>query len=338
MRTIGWLKRVSLGVLALGIVALVAGVAIEQQARVRVRSMEIPGKLVTINDGRRIQLDCRGSGSPTVVLESGLDVYGSLSWVAVHDSIAQFSRVCAYSRAGIMWSDQAQGPFSSENNARDLHEALASGGEVGPWVMVGHSIGAAYVTTFTQLFDAEVEGLVFVDGSHPDQFAKFMEVTGKSLVPSSSEARIGAALAWTGLLRVLQIDLPPASWPAATRQSNSFLPTSIGSLVSETERVPETLVRAGAMRSFGDRPLRVLSATIGADQSQLQAMGLTTEQGERVHVVSMQLHDDEASWSRCGRHDVVQHASHYIQFDRPDAVIAAVHEVVDAVRSIRKTN
>jgi hypothetical protein len=37
------------------------------------------GKLVDIG-GRRIQLDCRGTGLPTVIFEAGLDINGSLSW------------------------------------------------------------------------------------------------------------------------------------------------------------------------------------------------------------------------------------------------------------------
>ena len=61
----------------------------------------------------RIQLDCHGMGSPTVVLEAGLGNLGSLSWSAVQDSIATTTRVCSYSRAGIMWSEQLtkQGKF-----------------------------------------------------------------------------------------------------------------------------------------------------------------------------------------------------------------------------------
>ena len=52
-------------------------------------------------------------GSPTVVLEAGLGNLGSLSWSAVQDSIATTTRVCSYSRAGIMWSEQLtkQGKF-----------------------------------------------------------------------------------------------------------------------------------------------------------------------------------------------------------------------------------
>ena len=43
-----------------------------------------PGRLLNIG-GRRIQIDCRGTGSPTVVFESGLGIHGVLSWAKVHD-------------------------------------------------------------------------------------------------------------------------------------------------------------------------------------------------------------------------------------------------------------
>ena len=45
------------------------------------------------------------------------------------------------------------------------------------------------------------------------------------------------------------------------------------------------------------------------------------------------MHNEEASWSRHSRHELVPDATHYIQFDRPDVVIAAVREVVGDVRS-----
>ena len=44
-------------------------------------------------------------------------------------------------------------------------------------------------------------------------------------------------------------------------------------------------------------------------------------------------HDDEATWSSHSRHEIVPDATHYIRLDRPDVVINAVREVVDAVRN-----
>jgi pimeloyl-ACP methyl ester carboxylesterase len=293
-----------------------------------------PGRLVEVGGGRRIQIDCRGAGSPTVVLESGLDHLGSLSWVAVHDSIAATTRVCAYSRAGIMWSDASDAAFDVTSVAHDLHAALAAAGERAPYVMVGHSIGGPYVLAFTHAYPAEVKGLVFVDASHPDQFARFRDVTGKSLVPPPGEVKLGAALGWTGLVRLMTAGATPPSWPLETqRVAPAFLPRSVAGLAKETPAVPATLAAAGAMRRLGDRPLVVLTAGQPQPQAALDAMGVTREQGVRLRDVARSLHDDQASWTRHGRHEVVPDAGHYIQFDRPDVVIRAVREVAAAIRA-----
>ncbi len=53
---------------------------------------------------RSLYLDCRGSGSPTVVLEAGSGS-DSATWSAVHDAIAATTRTCAYDRAGRGRSD-----------------------------------------------------------------------------------------------------------------------------------------------------------------------------------------------------------------------------------------
>jgi hypothetical protein len=62
-------------------------------------AFQIIGELVDIG-GRRVQLDCRGVGTPTVVFESGLDLNGSLSWSAIHDEIAKATRECPTSTYG----------------------------------------------------------------------------------------------------------------------------------------------------------------------------------------------------------------------------------------------
>src|SRR5215203_2776479 len=162
IRPARWLKRAAIGVAALGTIALLSGASYEQLMRRRaLQTHPVPGRLVDVGGGRRIQIDCRGAGAPTVVLESGLDNLGSLSWTAVHDSLARTTRVCAYSRAGIMWSDASPAPFDLTSMADDLHRALAAAGESAPWVVVGHSIGGPYAMSFAHAYPSEVKGLVF---------------------------------------------------------------------------------------------------------------------------------------------------------------------------------
>src|SRR5688572_11977308 len=205
MRIVKWAGVTA--VIVAGVVMLAA--TIEYASRVQASAKHpAPGRLVDVGRGRRIQIDCRGSGSPTVVFESGLDNYGSLAWSFVHDSIAKNTRACAYSRAGIMWSDPAT---DRRSPAIDLHTALIAAGQQPPYVLVAHSLGGPYALTFTKLYGADVHGIVFVDATNPDQFPRFEAAVGKSLMPAPTEARVGAALAWTGIPRALPMPVAPRS-------------------------------------------------------------------------------------------------------------------------------
>lgn len=295
-----------------------------------------PGRLVDIGGGRHIQLDCRGAGTPVVVFESGLDFLGSLSWAAVHDAIAQTTRACAYSRAGIMWSDPSDRGFSGANVAEDLHRALAAAGERAPYIMVGHSLGGPYLLTYTGLYGGEVAGVVFIDASHPDQIARMRAAVGKDIAQSTLMARVAASVAWTGLVRAVlrsEPSAPPNAPETINGPSAAWRPTSLRAVAREMEGLNATLSSAAATRQLGDRPLVVLTRGEMTPPQALKQMELTTEQGGRLDVVWGALQDDEATWSTRSRHETVPHASHYIQFDQPQAVIAAVHAVIEQVRA-----
>ena len=297
------------------------------------RQYPVAGRLVDIGGGRRIQLDCRGSGSPTVVLESGLDTYGSLSWALVHDSLATTSRTCAYSRAGVMWSDAAAGAFDSKTVAEDLHAALTTAGERAPLVLVGHSLGGPYSLIFTGLYPADVAGLVFVDASHPDQLERLRQATGKSMEAPTGMLSAVAALSWTGIMRLLPDGAPPKLPPAAISAAGAYTSTSLGPTLDELKGLAATLEAAGRYRQLADRPLVVLTAMAPMPADVLKTVGMTREQGDRMQAAWKALHDEEAMWSTHSRHELVPDATHYIQLDRPDVVIRAVREVVGAVRN-----
>lgn len=335
-----WLIRIALAGVALAVVIIAGGAAWEQIAR---RNASVayppPGKLVDIG-GRRMQIDCRGHGAPVVVFESGLDALGALSWAAVHDSVARFTRACAYSRAGIMWSAPAGRPFSAANVADDLHAALAAAGEKPPYVLVSHSLGGPYSLVFTERYGRDVVGLVFVDASHPDQAARLSAAVGKTLDPGDSQARIGAMLAWTGLTRlVVAINLsePPHAPRSIDAPNSAFLPQSLPAVLAELNGLNDTLAAASHGRTLGDRPLFVLTHGAKWPPAVLKAQGLSAAQGARIDAAWLALQNDEASWSRRSKHEVVAGASHYIQFDRPNIVIAAVRDVVETVRKDRGT-
>jgi len=328
-----WAKRIAVGIGALFVLAIVFGSVAEAILRARAgRQYPAPGRLVDVG-GRRIQLDCRGSGSPTVLLESGLDNLGSLSWALVHDSIATTSRTCAYSRAGIMWSDAAPGAFESKHVSADLHAALAKAGERAPFVVVGHSLGGPYALLFTGLYPSEVAGLVFVDASHPDQLDRLRKATGKSMEAPTGMLSAVAALSWTGVVRLVPDGGPSKLPPAAVAAAGAYTSTSLGPTLDELKGLAATFQAAGQYRQLGARPLVVLTAMAPMPDSVLEGAGLTREQGDRMRTAWKGLHDEEATWSTHSRHELVPDATHYIQLDRPDVVIRAVRDVVGAVRN-----
>lgn len=331
-----WLKRIGIGVLALLAAAVLTGTLFEMGERHRVAAeFPAPGKLVDIG-GRRIHVDCRGTGAPTVVFEAGLDVYGSLSWSAVQDPISQITRACSYDRAGIMWSDRANGARDAAAIAGDLHRALQAAGENGPYVMVGHSLGGPYVMAFTKQFGAEVAGVVFVDASHPDQQLRLKEATGKPVEESMAGPKVAAALAWTGLPRLATRSAGHAKAPAhANAAMVAYLPRSLRPMLAELAAIDASFREAGALRSLGDRPLVVLTAAAPYAPSDLATLGLTPEAGLRMQTAWFDMHRDEASWSTQGREIRLQDSHHYIQFERPDAVVDAVRDVIGNVRTMQ---
>lgn len=130
------------------------------------------GRAVPALDGRRLYLDCRGAGSPTVVLEAGSGM-DARSWGTVFPALAGTTRTCAYSRANRWGSDPRETHTVGEAVA-DLRAALAAAGEAPPFLLVGHSLGDVYVRVFAGAHPAEVAGLVLVDPFGPDQFRRLI--------------------------------------------------------------------------------------------------------------------------------------------------------------------
>lgn len=329
-----WIKRIALTIGGLIVAAVLVGASYEQIMRWRAtKEFPVQGRLIDIG-GRLMQIDCRGSGTPIVVFEAGLDTMGSLSWSAVHDAVATTTRACAYSRAGIMWSEPRAGKFAPDNVARDLHALLLAAGEHAPFVLVGHSLGGPYIMNFTRLYPRDVAGLVFVDASHPDQVGRMTQAAGKKMEAGMTLFKVASAFSWTGIPRLVAANSKNSAIPAhAKHAEDAYASRSLGSALQELESLDATLAAAGQLRQLDDRPIVVLTATKPYPAAMLKTMQMTIRQGAQIQAVWKDLHNDEASWSHHSRHELVPDATHYIQFDRPDIVITAVKEVVNDVRA-----
>lgn len=329
-----WLGRIALALAVLVALVILFGAGYETIGRrSAARDFPPPGKLVDIG-GRKIQLDCRGTGSPTVVFESGLDMSGSLSWYGVHDSIAKNTRACAYSRAGVMWSDPTPGAQTGKDVAYDLHAVLERAGERTPYVLVAHSLGGPYAMIYTKYFGGDVAGLVFVDASHPDQVTRTRSLTSWTLADAMKQARMASHLAKLGLIRkVTAADTAPPQPAFVARATAAYTSTSLPAMLKEVDAFNATLAEAGTFRSLGDRPLFVLTATKPMAEADRIGMKMTPAQAAQYEANWVQLQNEEATWSTRSQHQLVPESRHYVQFEKPNVVIAAVRAVIDSVRA-----
>jgi pimeloyl-ACP methyl ester carboxylesterase len=275
-----------------------------------------PGRLVDVG-GCRLHIHCSGpegarAGGPTVVMDAGIGEC-SLGWGLVRPLIARFARVCTYDRAGLGWSDPATTARTSQQMVKDLHTLLANAGIEPPYVMVGHSFGGLNVRLYASQFPEEVAGMVLVDACHEDRPIR---------LPLT--IRLGLLTACLGLPRlfapfvvhenpIFAVDSKYPSAYKALATSTKYLRT----VRREWSEVKESWNQArSSTKSLGDRPLVVLLATFDHE----------------LFPVIRRLQTELANRSTEGKLILVEKSGHHIQHDRPQMVIDAVREVVEAVR------
>lgn len=300
----------------------------------------------TLPDGRRIQIVCMGQGSPTVILTAGLGDWGA-SWRKVQRPVSQHTRVCSWDRPGAGFSDPSDADQTTQTTATDLEAALVAADIAGPYVMVGHSLGAYESMTFTDRHPDQVAGFVSVDGSFPDQMARFRE--GPPAIMAFVEAMEAAE---TERVKRCLLDLQAGRVtigspdPDDCLQFPSDYPAEISAVMARLESDGRRLATrtslndhmdqssaelANPARDYGDIPLVVLTA--GATPAGVPEPVLAA--WPQHAAVWMRGHDEVAALSSRGVNRLVPDAGHYIQTDRPDIVIATVIEVVEAARGQR---
>jgi len=272
-----------------------------------------PGKLIDVG-GYRLHLYCLGAGSPTVILESGLGS-GINVWMLVHKKIAETTRVCAYDRAGLGWSDGVKEPLSSMQVAQTLHTLLVNANIEGPYIMVGHSAGGIHVRAFTHLFPKEVAGMVLVDSAHENQSSndqpKTINLIGRDLQWKQCEI-----LTSIGLIRLFEL-LTYAPNPNPLYQAdlaNRNRTEYCRAIGNEFKAFDKDSRQATPPQTLGDLPLIVLTAGLGTNPT------WNTLQNEL------------ASLSTNSTHIVIENSGHMIQISQPDAVIKAVEQIIQQVR------
>lgn len=329
------LKRAAVALTVAGIIfAQAASAGVNDGAYAR------PQHLVDIGGGRHLNIYCIGTGSPTVVLELGLGVMSIYNWRKVQPVLAQRTRVCAYERAGYGFSDPGPLPRDAAAVASDLHALLQKGHIPAPYVLVGHSSGGFFARMYADRYRPEVAGLVLIDPDEEDT-AGFDAIYGKALGDAQTaqfEKMLEACADKARLHKLTIHDMCAGkrdpSVSEAIHEANEkhvFAPGFWDAWLSEMKSAnADSREIIAEQRDYGRLPFIVLMAA-DSEEDNLN-YGATKAQVARAIALEKKVHAADAAHSEIGVSCVVPNTGHFIQLEKPNAVIDAV---LDAVREAR---
>jgi pimeloyl-ACP methyl ester carboxylesterase len=317
------LPAIASGVIAL---LLATATAVAAQGTVSPAPPAAKGDFAGLVDigGRRLYLECQGTGSPTVVLEAGgyarADIWSrdyhapAGSRPMVLPAVAGFTRVCAYDRPGTVGevdpdldalgreflpsrSDPAPMPRTARDAVADLRALLQAAAVPGPYVLVGHSYGGMVVRLYAGTYPDQVNGLILVDATHEDVWVRFKA----HMTPTQ----------WAEFERVQFNRAPPEEYPGY-------------------ERIDFDASTAQMRQARVDAPLRAMPLAVLAHGRPFEAP-FTDWPGAAMEEIMLAMNRDLATLVPNARLSIAREAGHNIHQEQPALVIEAIRQVVVGV-------
>jgi len=284
-----------------------------------------PGDFYSVN-GHRMHIICTGSGSPTIVLESGLG-NDALIWGGVQPILSKTTRVCSYDRAGFGWSDALPAPRDADHIAAELHGLLLQAKVTGPIVLMGHSIAGIYIRDYATRYPENLVGLVFVDGSTPLQDENPVMKAAASKVPPlwALELLIKSAFS-TGIPRLMgQCSKPINGFDAhaGKLQMEDVCQAHVSPIFDEMDSVNRSGHETAHSGPYGSLPILIFSRDTN---------GLAASTPEDSQDPWNQMQEDLKKLSTRSRRIIAKGSTHYIHIDRAELIEKEVQLFIEQIR------
>jgi pimeloyl-ACP methyl ester carboxylesterase len=288
-----------------------------------------PGAIYTVN-GHRMHINCTGSGSPTIVLESGLG-NDALIWGGVQPELSKTTRVCSYDRAGFGWSEALAAPRDADHIAGELHELLHQANVSGPIVLMGHSIAGIYLRDYASHYPADIAGIVFVDVTTPlaDEHPAMKALSSKD-PPLWISLLLMRAPFIAGFPRLMgQCSLPPPGFTGQVGrlEAEDICHMQFSAMAAERYSFNQSGHETAHTGPYGALPILILS-----EDTTMMHLPLSPQQTADVMKIFNQMQEDLKKLSTHSRRIIAKGSGHYVQLMRADLIEKEVPLFIEQIR------
>lgn len=180
-----------------GAILLLAGASVHAAPPAGQNALAGPQVKVDVG-GRKLNMYCTGSGTPTVLFEADGGRAG-WDWSAVLPEVARRTRACVYDRAGMGASDPIIRASTVGNASRDLGFMIKNARMDAPFVVVGAGYGAMVAQHFALRSRGAVTGLVLVGAMNEDTLPADLAAQREAAIAclaAAEQGKTGAACAY----------------------------------------------------------------------------------------------------------------------------------------------
>jgi pimeloyl-ACP methyl ester carboxylesterase len=260
-----------------------------------------------------LQVRIAGTGTPAVIIDSGIgDTMDRLQ--KVQERLAQTTRVVTYNRAGYGQSQSGPLPRHSGREAEEMKALLDAAPVPGPYVVVGHSLGALNVQVFAAKYPEDVVGIVLLDPPpltfiRGEEYPDLLDMAERMTAEWQAIADSGA-----GSTDVQE---------RAKAKLFAMIASEHRELIGESARL------VSEISSYGRTPLLVMAAGVPNP-----AFGEIAEEFQEYWVEQSRL---LTSRSSKGQFVFAEDSSHYLYVDELGLVVDSILSIVAQARAEHET-
>lgn len=269
------------------------------------------------HEGTNIHYIKKGTGEQTVVFSAGngttspyIDMYH------LQNEVSAFSETVVYERPGYGWSEPSESERSVENMTAEMESVLTEATKNQSFIFVGHSMAALEIFHFAKNHPDQVDGIVLIDGVHPE-YAAQMENT----VPFSIS--VTKFLNHTGLFRLLSNFesiknnfVQPKDLPEELNDmALEFLLNQMwnDTMIAERKEIARNGEFVSEGSQLGDIPLVVISAKDNPMEGWRDSQETLTQ------------------WSNNAKQIWVDTSNHSVHHEEPELIIEEIKQLIQKI-------